>query len=64
MTISVPFGLQFGSSPGSIINHSFVENETGEFVGLQVPTGENLTLVGGEIRFEAGEATAICAFIC
>ena len=58
LTISVPLGLQFGSTPGSIVNRSFVEDSTGEFVGLQVPTGENLTLVGGEIRFEAGEATA------
>ena len=46
LTISVPLGLQFGSTPGSIINRSFVEDSTGEFVGLQVPTGENLTLVG------------------
>ncbi|MBE9044697.1 filamentous hemagglutinin N-terminal domain-containing protein [Pleurocapsales cyanobacterium LEGE 10410] len=58
LTISVPLGLQFGSTPGSIVNRSFVEDETGEFVGLQVPTGEYLTLVGGEVRFEAGEATA------
>ena len=58
LTISVPLGLQFGSTPGSIINRSFVQDETEEFVGLQVLTGENLTLVGGEIRFEAGEATA------
>ena len=58
LTISVPLGLQFGSTPGSIVNQSFTEDETGEFVGLQVPTGENLTLVGGEVRFEAGEATA------
>ena len=58
LNISVPLGLQFGSSPGSIINQSFTEDETGEFVGLQVPTGKNLTLVGGEVRFEAGEATA------
>ena len=58
LTISVPLGLQFGSNPGSIINRSFVEDETGDFVGLQVPTGENLTLVGGDISFEGGEATA------
>ena len=58
LTISVPLGLQFGSTPGSIVNRSFVEDETGDFVGLQVPDGEDLTLVGGEVRFEAGEATA------
>ena len=58
LTISVPLGLQFGSNPGSIINRSFVEDNTGEKVGLQVPAGENLTLVGGDVSFEAGEATA------
>ena len=58
LTISVPLGLQLGSNPGSIINQSFFRNEMGEFVGLQVPTGENLTFVGGEIIFDEGEATA------
>ena len=58
LTISVPLGLQFGSTPGNIINRSFVRDETGNFVGLQAPDGENLTLVGGDISFEAGEATA------
>lgn len=58
LTISVPLGLQFGSSPGMIINRSFVLDNTGDNVGLQVPAGENLTLVGGDVSFEAGEATA------
>ena len=55
---SVPLGLQFGSNPGSIINRSKFPGNTDDNVGLQVPSGENLTLVGGEISFEAGEATA------
>ena len=58
LTISVPLGLQFGSNPGSIVNRSYVRDSTGEFVGLQVPTGENLTLVGGDVLFDGGEATA------
>jgi filamentous hemagglutinin family protein len=58
LTISVPLGLQFGSNPGSIINRSFVEDNAGEPVGLQVPDGENLAFIGGDISFEAGEATA------
>jgi filamentous hemagglutinin family protein len=58
LTISVPLGLQFGSNPGSIINRSVVKDSTGDFVGLQVPDGENITLVGGDINFEGGEATA------
>jgi filamentous hemagglutinin family protein len=58
LTISVPLGLQFGSNPGSIINRSSVLDSTGVQVGLQVPAGENLTLVGGDVSFEGGEATA------
>ncbi|MBE9044688.1 filamentous hemagglutinin N-terminal domain-containing protein [Pleurocapsales cyanobacterium LEGE 10410] len=58
LTISVPLGLQFGSSPGSIINLSKFPGNANDNVGLQVPTGENLTLVGGDILFDAGEATA------
>jgi filamentous hemagglutinin family protein len=58
LTISVPLGLQLGLNPGNIVNRSFSQDETGDFVGLQVPSGENLTLIGGDISFEAGEATA------
>ncbi|MFM2313395.1 MAG: hypothetical protein RLZZ04_2671 [Cyanobacteriota bacterium] len=58
LTISVPLGLQFGSNPGSIINRSFVLDNTGDNIGLQVPAKENLTLIGGDVSFEAGEATA------
>jgi filamentous hemagglutinin family protein len=58
LTISVPLGLQFGSSSGSIINRSFAKDNTDEFVGLQVSDGENLAFIGGDINFETGEATA------
>ena len=59
LTINVPIGLGLGDNPGEIINRSFVQNSTGDdFVGLEVPQGENLTLVGGDINFEGGEATA------
>lgn len=58
LTISVPLGLQFGSTPGSIVNRSFAQDETGENVGLQVPTGKNLSFIGGKVSFEAGKATA------
>ena len=43
---------------GAIINRSFSQDATGDFVGLQVPTGENLTFLGGEIIFDSGEASA------
>ena len=57
LTVNIPVGLGFRDDPGEIVNRSYVENSTGEFVGLEVEPGQNLTLVGGEIKFEAGEAT-------
>ena len=53
LTINFPIGLQFGSTPGSIVNQSFVNN-----VGLQVPSGETLALVGGDVLLEGGFLTA------
>ena len=58
LTVNVPIGLGLGDNPGAIVNRSFVQNSVGDFVGLEVPPGENLTLVGGDINFEGGEATA------
>ncbi len=58
LTVSIPIGINFRDNPGEIVNRSFVQNSTGDFVGLEVLPGENLTLVGGNINFEAGEATA------
>ena len=58
LTINAPIGLNLRDNPGEIVNRSFVQNEAGEFVGLEVNARENLTLVGGTINFELGEATA------
>ena len=64
LTISVPLGLQFGSTPGSIINRSVGENPNGETnitggsVGLQVPEEKTLALVGGNILLNDGNVTA------
>ena len=58
LKISVPIGINFRDNPGEIINRSTVENSAGDVVGLEVLPGENLTLVGGNINFEAGNATA------
>jgi len=54
LTVNVPIGLQFNGSQGAIVNQS----RFGGFVGLQVPTGYTLALVGGEVRFESGRVTA------
>lgn len=58
LTISVPVGLQFGESPGTIENLSrFRVNTTSPRVGLQVPTGKTLALVGGDVILDRGRMT-------
>ena len=58
LTVNAPIGLGFRDNPGEIINRSFAQNSAEEFVGLEVAPGNNLALIGGDIKFEAGEATA------
>jgi large exoprotein involved in heme utilization and adhesion len=63
LTVSVPTGLQFGATPGSIVNQSqaspnSAKNGFGLPVGLQVPTGKTLALVGGNVALEGGNITA------
>ena len=58
LTVNAPLGLGIRDNPAEIVNRSFVRNSAGEFVGLEVTSGNSLTLVGGNINFEAGEATA------
>ncbi|MEH2043957.1 filamentous hemagglutinin N-terminal domain-containing protein [Nostoc sp.] len=64
LTVSVPFGLQFGPSAAPIYNRSQAPSLDGEAnslsypVGLQVQTGKTLALVGGDITLEGGNLTA------
>jgi filamentous hemagglutinin family protein len=58
LTINAPIGLNLRDNPGPIINRSFVQNSAEETVGLEVLPGNNLAFVGGNINFDAGEATA------
>ena len=58
LTINAPIGLGFRDNLGEIINRSLVQNSSGEFVGLEVLPGNNLALIGGNINFETGFATA------
>ena len=58
LTINAPIGLNFRDEPGDIVNRSFAQNDLGDFTGLEVASGQTLALVGGDINFEAGEATA------
>ena len=62
--MSVPLGLQFGATAGSIVNQSQAQslsgeaNSVGSSVGLQVPTGQTLALIGGDVVLEGGNLTA------
>ncbi|MEM7727095.1 MAG: filamentous hemagglutinin N-terminal domain-containing protein, partial [Cyanobacteria bacterium P01_A01_bin.45] len=62
LTISVPIGLQFGSTAAPIHNYSQASpggatNFLGEPVGLQVPTAQTLALVGGDIYLKGSNLT-------
>jgi filamentous hemagglutinin family protein len=61
LTVSVPIGLQFGSSPGRIINQSRggrVNPLSNLPVGLQVRPGRTLSLIGGDIVLDGGNLSA------
>ncbi len=68
LTVSVPIGLGFGSDPGSIVVQGTGHNissdpqtleliKSNRPVGLQVPSGKTLGLVGGNISLEGGNLT-------
>ena len=58
LTVNAPIGLGFRDEPGDIINRSTVTNSVEETVGLEVLPGNNITLLGGNINFDAGNVTA------
>jgi filamentous hemagglutinin family protein len=58
LTVSVPIGLQFGTTGGSIRNESQATNSSGETVGLQVQPGRTLVLVGGNVTIQGGNLQA------
>ncbi|BAY28749.1 filamentous hemagglutinin family outer membrane protein [Nostoc carneum NIES-2107] len=57
LTISTPIGLGFGELPGKIVNQSITLDEFGNPIGLQVPSGKTLALVGGQVALEGGFLT-------
>ncbi len=62
LSINVPIGLQYGSSPGSIVNQSrVIGNLPGSRivtrVGLQVQPGQTLGLIGGQVTLNGGYLT-------
>jgi filamentous hemagglutinin family protein len=54
LTVSVPVGLQYGVNPSSIVNRSRASDRNGNIIGLQVPTGKTLGLIGGNVALEGG----------
>jgi len=54
LTINAPIGLNFRDNPGEIVNRSIFEG-----LGLQVSPGENIGLIGGQVRNEGGLLTAL-----
>ncbi|MCC0177214.1 filamentous hemagglutinin N-terminal domain-containing protein [Waterburya agarophytonicola K14] len=58
LTINAPIGLNLRNNPNPITNQSFFTNNDGDFVGLEVSSGQTIGLIGGDVNFEAGEATA------
>jgi filamentous hemagglutinin family protein len=53
LTVNAPIGLGFRDQPGDIVNRS-----TANGVGLQVFSGKTINLIGGDINFDGGIATA------
>jgi filamentous hemagglutinin family protein len=58
LTVNVPIGLQFGATAAPIVNQSQVTDNLDTSVGLQVPSGKTLALVGGDVTLEGGNLTA------
>ncbi|AFZ25759.1 filamentous hemagglutinin family N-terminal domain protein [Cylindrospermum stagnale PCC 7417] len=65
LAVNIPIGLQFREHPGSIVNQSqfsrIVPNispSTLTAVGLEVPFGQTLALVGGDLNLNSGNVTA------
>src|SRR4028119_1420835 len=61
LTVNIPVGLRFRENPGAIVNTSSVTQViegTTIPVGLAVPPGQTLALVGGDVIFNNGFASA------
>ncbi|MCX7596810.1 MAG: filamentous hemagglutinin N-terminal domain-containing protein, partial [Fischerella sp.] len=58
LSVNIPIGLRFRDNPGNITNLSVARNTSGNTVGLQVPLGKTLALVGGDVTLDGGRLTA------
>src|SRR4028118_2105477 len=62
LTVNIPVGLRFRDTPGAIVNASSVTQViegTTIPVGLAVPPGQTLAMVGGDVIFNNGLANAL-----
>jgi filamentous hemagglutinin family protein len=62
LAINIPVGLRFRDTPGAIVNASSVTQVIQDQtipVGLAVPPGQTLALVGGDVIFNNGFASAL-----
>jgi len=62
LTVNIPVGLRFRENPGAIVNASSVTQViegTTLPVGLAVPPGQTLAMVGGDVIFNNGFASAV-----
>ncbi len=59
LTINVPVGLQFGASPGKIVNQAAATDSNGLVIGLQVQPGKSLVLAGGDVTLTGGGLSAV-----
>ena len=59
LTINIPIGIRLRENPGIIENQSRdLNSRTGLVAGLQVPSGQILGLIGGEVLINNGALTA------
>jgi filamentous hemagglutinin family protein len=59
LTVNMPTGLDFrAGNRGSILNQSRVLNAEESIIGLLMPLGKTIALIGGDVRLEGGYITA------
>ncbi|MEB3280029.1 MAG: filamentous hemagglutinin N-terminal domain-containing protein [Lyngbya sp.] len=59
LTINIPIGLNLRENPGSIVNQASTSDSEGNITGLDVPNGNSLLLVGGDITIDGGRLNAL-----
>jgi filamentous hemagglutinin family protein len=63
LTVNIPIGLRFRDNPGSITNQALADDLTNSpffpiVRGLEVSSGNSISLIGGNVNLEGGLVTA------